>query len=98
MEKQADENIKREMYKLYQKKINYGHKVMELYKPEQISAQKMLDQRDKVKELRIKLALHHGKMPSLSEYVDSRQQKLNVSETVVSKAKAAAIRSSMIQH
>ena len=34
MEKQADEVLKREMHKLYHKKINYGHKVMELYKPD----------------------------------------------------------------
>ncbi len=34
MEKQAEEVVKREMQNLYNKKINYGHKVMELYKPE----------------------------------------------------------------
>jgi hypothetical protein len=71
MEKQADEVLKREMHKLYHKKINYGHKVMELYKPE-ANTQKMMDQRDKVNELRKRLAVHHGKMPSLSDYVDSR--------------------------
>ena len=60
------------MQKLYHKKINYGHKVMELYKPEQLNTKKMMDQREKVKELRMKLPVHHGKMPSLSDYVDSR--------------------------
>jgi hypothetical protein len=34
MEKQAEEVVKKEMQKRYQRKINYGHKVMELYKPE----------------------------------------------------------------
>ena len=71
MEKQAEDVVKREMQKLYHRKINYGHKVMELYKPDS-NTQKMMDQRDRVNELRKKLAIHHSKVPSLSDYMDSR--------------------------
>ena len=63
MERQAEELVKQEKLKLYHKKINYGHKVMELYPPDQ----KITLQRDKINELRKNLNLHYKEV-NMSDY------------------------------
>lgn len=34
MERSQSSNNKQELIKLYHRKVNYGHKIMELYKPD----------------------------------------------------------------
>ncbi|TNV85247.1 hypothetical protein FGO68_gene6192 [Halteria grandinella] len=68
MERAQTNNNKQEILKLYHKKVNYGHKIMELYKPDSF---KIMKQKDKVAEMKEQLMRELSSKKN--DYLESRQ-------------------------